>query len=110
MRIQGIIGEDGNIYTTIPLDMEAVDMETVELTENITWESSDYTDENGQNWIRVDRLLDLFNGMVKATGMKKAALAAICGKTPQTFSTYCTGKNPIPALVWREVERLASRK
>lgn len=50
-----------------------------------------------------------FNKMVKATGMKKAALAARCGITATQFSRYCTGKSPIPPLVWREIERIAAQ-
>lgn len=50
-----------------------------------------------------------FNELVKASGMKKAELAKRCGITATQFSRYCTGKSPIPPLVWKEIERIAAQ-
>ena len=50
-----------------------------------------------------------FNELVKKTGMKKSELAKRCGVTPAHFSRYCTGKQPVPPLVYREIERLAEK-
>lgn len=50
-----------------------------------------------------------FNELVKATGMKKAELAKRCGVTPAHFSRYCSGKHPVPPLVWKEIERIAEK-
>lgn len=51
----------------------------------------------------------LFDDLCKKTGMKKAELAKRCGVTPEHFSRYCTGKQPVPPLVWKEIERIAER-
>lgn len=57
--------------------------------------------------INAKKLAVLFSQFIKATGLKKAAIAARCGVTPTTISRYCSGKSVIPPLVWREVERMA---
>lgn len=108
MIIYGII-ETGNIYTTYRTEDEARGLDYIPLTENTTWLPSDYTDQSGQNWISVERLTDEFCKLVKATGMKKSELAKRCGITPTQFSRYCTGKSPVPPLVWKEIERIAAQ-
>ena len=41
--------------------------------------------------------------LIRRTGMKKAALAEACGKTPCTISNYLAGRSPIPSLVWDRI-------
>ena len=45
----------------------------------------------------------LFDELCKSTGMKKSALAKICGKNAATFSRYCSGAPPVPQLAWDKV-------
>ena len=54
-----------------------------------------------------DLSADAFDELCRRTGMKKGALAKICGKTPATFSRYCSGICPVPRLVWEKVKEFA---
>jgi len=74
---------------------------------NVTWERSDMTDGDGVNWIRVDRLARAFARLVRRTGLKRAALAAMCGVSATSMSHYTNGSSPVPALVFQHVEHLA---
>lgn len=100
-RIYGIIDElTGEVMTTAT----TYHIGSVELVENYTWEESDYTDPvTGKNYITIDRLADAFNELCARTGMKKKALAQICGKNVATFSRYCSGQIQVPRLVWDKV-------
>ena len=110
MKIKfGIIDERGEVYTGCDSEDEARGLDYIVMTENFTWEQSDWTDEFGQNWINFERLTDLFAALCKKTGMKKAELAKRCGVTAAHFSRYCSGKQPVPPLVYREIERLAEK-
>lgn len=104
--VYGIVDvEMGEVYAISSTDPCST---TVRMTENFTWEESDFTDpKTGKNYICLDRLAEIFNDLCKRSGMKKHALAARCGKNPATFSRYCSGISPVPELVWREVERIA---
>lgn len=107
-KVYGVYDEDdGVIYTVYQTEEECGGLPHVELVEDYTWEVSDWSDSaTGTNYIRADRLAFLFDELCKSTGMKKSALAKICGKTPVTFSRYCSGETPVPELVWREVDRI----
>jgi len=48
--------------------------------------------------------------LIRRTGMRKAALAEACGKTPCTISNYLAGRSPIPPLVWDRIEEFAERR
>ena len=48
--------------------------------------------------------------LIRRTGMKKAALAAACGKTPCTISNYPAGRSTIPPLVWDRIAEYAERR
>ena len=100
-KLYGYTDSDGEIYaadTNWSLDK-------VELVPNPTWERDDYTDESGGHWIIATRLTFLFGELCDSTGMTRKALAAYCGKTPQTFCNYLNGKTPVPVSVWRLVEQ-----
>lgn len=98
--------DDGEVYAVYSSPAECPGLETVELVPNPSWEQSDWTDkETGEGYIAVDTLAEAFCDLCRRTGMKKGALAKICGKTPVTFSRYCSGTTPVPELVWKEVER-----
>lgn len=99
-KIYGFVDSDGFIYAAD----ETWGLEKVELVPNHTWEQSDFTDPDGNNWIASDRLTQLFGELCESTGMTQKALAAYCGKTPKTFSNYVTGKSPVPLAIWRLVE------
>lgn len=99
-KIYGIEEEDGEILSA----SENQTIGSVELVINPTWEVDDYTDDDGNHWIRVDRLAFLFNDLCKRTGMKKSTLAILCGVTPQTFSRYCNGITPVPPAIWKIVD------
>lgn len=102
-KLYGII-EDGEVLTAYTSLAEVNGREYVELVENYTWEPSDYTDPVTQvNYITPERLAQAFDELCHATGMKKKALAQICGKTDATFSRYCSGQVPVPVLVWNKV-------
>jgi hypothetical protein len=107
-KLYGVCDEDdGVIYTAYRTEEECGGLPHVELVENYTWEVSDWTDaKNGTNYIAVDRVAKAFRELCKSTKMKKQALAQICGKTPATFSRYCSGVCPVPRLVWDKVESL----
>lgn len=80
--------------------------EYIELVENFTWEEPDYTDpETGINYIEAGKMAKAFDDLCHATGMKKKALAKLCGKNPATFSRYIAGSSPVPRLVWECVSR-----
>lgn len=59
--------------------------------------------------ITVDRTAKVFCEMCKATGLKKSAIAKMCGVTPNTISRYCTGFSPVPQAVWKLVEMEAQK-
>lgn len=59
--------------------------------------------------ITVDRSAKVFCEMCKATGLKKSAIAKMCGVTPNTISRYCTGFSPVPQAVWKLVEMEAQK-
>lgn len=99
-RLYGYIDSDGEIYAAD----EICELDKLELVSNPTWEMDDYTDEQGNHWIRVDRLAALFDDLCKSTGMTKKALSAYCGVTPQSFNNYISGKHPVPIAIWRMVE------
>lgn len=107
-KIFGVFDEeDGVIYTVYQTEEECGGLPHVELVPNPTWEQSDWTDnDTGEGYIAADRLAEAFNDLCRRTGMKKGALAKICGKTPATFSRYCSGVCPVPRLVWDKVESL----
>ena len=107
-RIYGIVDEaTGEVMTTAT----TYHIGSVELTENYTWEESDYTDPvTGKNYITIDRLAAAFNELCASTGMKKKALAQICGKNVATFSWYCSGQVPVPLLVWNKVNEFKINK
>ena len=104
-KLWGVRDDDGEIYAVYHDHADAADLDPVLLVENPTWEISDWS-ENGMNYIAIDRLAVLFNHMCKMTGMKKKELARICGKSVYSFSKYCRGEVPVPALVWEKVEAL----
>ncbi len=108
--LYGCADDTGEFYTAYNSPDEAPGLELITLYENPTWEPSDFTSSDGTNYIRADRLAYLFDELCKKTGMKKKAIAAICGKTPTHISRYCNGSAPIPVLVWQAVERLANSK
>ena len=60
--------------------------------------------------ITVDRTADVFDEMCTKTGLKKSAIAKMCGVTPNTISRYCSGASPIPEAIWRLVEIEAERR
>ena len=99
-KVYGFVDSDGFIYAAD----ETWGLEKVELVPNYTWEQSDFTDPEGNNWIAVERLAALFDDLCKQTGMKKSALSSLCGVTASTFSRYCNGAIPVPASVWRVIE------
>ena len=99
-RLYGYIDSDGEIISA----ETSPSLGSVELVPNYTWEQSDFTDPEGNNWIAADRLAQLFGELCESTGMTQKALAAYCGKTPKTFSNYVTGKSPVPLAIWRLVE------
>ena len=109
-KLYGII-EDGEVLTAYTTLAELNGRDYVELTENYTWEGSDYTDPvTGKNYITIDRLAAAFNELCASTGMKKKALAQICGKNVATFSRYCSGQVPVPLLVWNKVNEFKINK
>lgn len=93
--------EDGEIISA----ENSQSLGSVELVPNYTWEQSDFTDPEGNNWIIADRLAQLFGELCDSTGMTRKALAAYCGKTSKTFSNYVTGKSPVPMAIWKLVEQ-----
>lgn len=99
-KIYGFVDSDGFIYAAD----DVWSLDKVELVPNPTWEQSDYTDPEGNNWIASDRLAELFNDLCKKSGMRKSALAALCGVSVSTFSRYCNGASPVPAAVWQVVD------
>jgi hypothetical protein len=104
-KTYGLIGDDGEILTVYHTLAELNGREYVELVENYIWEGSDYTDTaTGKNYITIDRLAAAFNELCASTGMKKKALAQICGKDAATFSRYCSRAIPVPMLVWEKVK------
>lgn len=108
MKLYGVEDpEDGYIYAVYNSPDEVPGLDTILLVDNPTWEQSDWTDQAGNNYIRIDRLAVLFDELCEKTGMKKKELAKLCGKTPETFSSYCSGDVPIPPLVYEKVERIA---
>lgn len=110
-KTYGLIGDDGEIWTVYHTLSELNGREYVELVENYTWEVSDYTDPvTGKNYITIDRLAQAFDELCHATGMKKKALAQICGKNVATFSRYCSGQVPVPLLVWNKVNEFKISK
>ncbi|MBQ5757802.1 MAG: hypothetical protein IIV93_04725 [Clostridia bacterium] len=104
-KLWGIRDDAGEIYAVYTDPSEVSNLDPVLLVENPTWETSDWT-ENETNYIAVDRLAALFDHLCKSTGMKKKELARICGKSVYSFSKYCSGEVPVPALVWEKVEAL----
>ena len=103
-RLYRIYDDDGEIYAAYKTEAEARKVgDPVVLLPNFTCEQADYTDESGDSWIAVEHLAKAFSELVDATGMKKKALAEICGKTPTTFCNYLSGKAPVPPLVWERV-------
>ena len=99
-KLYGII-EEGEIISA----ETSQSLGSVELVPNYTWEQSDFTDTEGNNWIASDRLAQLFGELCDSTGMTQKALAEYCGKTPKTFSNYVTGKSPVPIAIWKLVEQ-----
>ena len=110
-KIYGLIGDDGEIWTVYNSLAELNGREYVELVENYTWEMSDYTDPvTGKNYITIARLAAAFNELCASTGMKKKALAQICGKNVATFSRYCSGAIPVPVLIWDRVKEFVVKR
>lgn len=105
-KLYGIADEDGKIYAAD----DAWALDKVELVPNFTWQESDFTDPEGNNWIIADRLAQLFGELCDSTGMTQKALAEYCGKTSKTFSNYATGKTPVPLAIWRLVEERKLKK
>lgn len=99
-RLYGYTDTDGEIYAAD----ETWTLDKVELVPNPTWEQSDFTDSEGGNWIRVERLAALFDDLCKSTGMTKKSLATLCGVTASTFSRYCSGDVPVPVSIWMVVQ------
>ena len=98
--------DNGEVYAVYSSPAECPGLETVELVENPTWERGEYSDPRTDTaYIRVDHLAFLFDELCKSTGMKKSALAKICGKNAATFSRYCSGETPVPQLVWDKVSK-----
>lgn len=99
------ITHDGEIYAVCQTEVQArnIDDNPVDLVPNCTWNASDYTDNDGRNWISVQRLAESFRELVKKTGMKKKSLAEICGKSAVQFSKYLSGESAVPVLVWEKV-------
>ena len=112
MKLYGIEDEtDGVIYAVYNSPDEVPGLDTVELVENPTWEPSDWTDKvTGTNYIRADKLADLFNDLCDQTGIKKKELAKICGKSAVQFSKYCTGAAPVPLLVWDKIKQFERKE
>jgi hypothetical protein len=104
--LYGVFDEDdGEIYAVYSTPEECAGLPSVEMVRNFTWEPSDWTDkETGEGYIAVDTLAEAFCDLCRRTGMKKGALAKMCGKTPATFSRYCSGICPVPRLVWDKVK------
>lgn len=103
-KLYGVCDNNGEVYAAYSSPAECPGLETVELVENPTWERGEYSDpRTGTPYIRVDHLAFLFDELCKSTGMKKSALAKICGKNAATFSRYCSGETPVPQLVWDKV-------
>lgn len=103
MKKYGIL-EEGEVLTAYTTLAEVNGRDYIELVENYTWEPSDYTDpETGINYIEAGKMAKMFDDLCHATGMKKKALAQICGKHVTSFSGYTSGKTPVPRLVWEKV-------
>ena len=104
-KLYGVYDESsGDVYAVYHKAEEVKDLPHVEMVENFTWEMSDWTDPITQtNYIATDRLAKAFRELCESTGMKKLALAKICGRDPSTFSRYIAGDNPVPRLVWDKV-------
>lgn len=104
-KLYGLVGDDGEIWEAYNTLAELNGREYIELVENYTWEESDYTDHVTQvNYISVERLSAAFDALCDRTGMKKSALAKVCGKHITTFSRYFSGLTPVPQLVWEKVK------
>lgn len=102
-KLYGIL-EDGEVLTACQTLAEVGGRDYIELTENYTGEPSDYTDPVTQvNYITPERLAAAFDAMCDRTGMKRSALAEVCGKHNTTFSRYASGLSPVPRLVWEKV-------
>lgn len=103
--IYGVYDEDsGEVYEVYPTAEACAGLPAVELVENFTGEPSDWTcPVTAVNYIAVDRLAEAFRELCKSTGMKKGALAKICGKNPNMFTRYCQGTTPVPKLIWEKV-------
>ena len=100
-KLYGILDDDGVILTICRSLAEVGGRDYAELTENFTWEKSDYTDpETGINYITVEHLAAAFDALCDHTGMKRNALAKVCGKHITSFCNYTSGKSPVPRLVW----------
>lgn len=112
-RLYAVADDKGEInayFRTAAEAEEAADAGDVvlPLVPNYTWfERSDMTDGAGINWIRVDRLARSFARLVRRTGLKREALADMCGVSAASMSHYTNGVSPVPPLVFDRVEQLA---
>lgn len=104
-KLYGLIGDDGEIWTAYQSPVELNGRDFVELVENYTWDKSDYTDPVTQvNYISIEHLAAAFDALCDRTGMKRNALAKVCGKHITSFCNYTSGKTPVPRLVWDKVK------
>lgn len=105
-RLYGAFDEwTGEVFATYKTAEEAAALEipVIEMVQNFTWETSDWTDENGENWIATDRLAKAFRELCDSTLIKKGALARLCGRNLSSFCRYTSGALPVPRLVWEKV-------
>ena len=95
--------EDGNVYATEE-EVPSEDYGIITLFPNPTWEPSDLTDQEGKNWIRAERLAELFAELTMGIPVEHICSACRIGRPK--FRQYLEGERPIPEEIWQMVERI----
>jgi hypothetical protein len=105
-QLYAALDPDGSIYAASETPF-ADDESPVILFPNPTWHPDDFTDDDGNHWIRADRLGKLFSELT--AGLPVTTAATACRIGPPKFRDMQHGIRPIPEEIWQRAEKF-SRK
>lgn len=100
------IDEAGNVYGIAEEGADCANI--VPLFPNPTWEPSDYTDKAGKNWIKADRLGQIFTALVE--GIPAEHICSTCRIGRAKLRQYLSGERAIPEEIWQTVEAIKRDK